>query len=124
MPRNDPPPDRFAWHPEPELLGFADPSARPALERLGAEAWAAALDYLYDHAFARSMGEPAGFGPLRETFFGPSGEPGPAPSAPTTSSEILDEFRRRLAPHQLNAYHPRTLSYFTPAPLMLSIVGE
>lgn len=125
MPRNDdPPPDRFAWHPEPELLGFADPSARPALERLGAEAWAAALDYLYDHAFSRSMGEPAGFGPLRETFFGPSGEPGPAPSAPTTSSEILDEFRRRLAPHQLNAYHPRTLSYFTPAPLMLSIVGE
>lgn len=125
MPRNDDPPaDRFAWHPEPELLGFADPSARPALERLGAEAWAAALDYLYDHAFARSMGEPAGFGPLRETFFGPSGEPGPAPSAPTTSSEILDEFRRRLAPHQLNAYHPRTLSYFTPAPLMLSIVGE
>lgn len=125
MPRNDDPPaDRFAWHPEPELLGFADPSARPALERLGAEAWAAALDYLYDHAFSRSMGEPAGFGPLRETFFGPSGEPGPAPSAPTTSSEILDEFRRRLAPHQLNAYHPRTLSYFTPAPLMLSIVGE
>jgi aromatic-L-amino-acid decarboxylase len=70
------------------------------------------------------MGEPAGFGPLRETFFGPSGEPGPAPASPTASSEILDEFRRRLAPHQLNAYHPRTLSYFTPAPLMLSIVGE
>ncbi|HET9456939.1 MAG TPA: pyridoxal-dependent decarboxylase, partial [Candidatus Limnocylindrales bacterium] len=125
MPRNDDPPaGRFDWHPEPDLIGFADPSARPALERLGSDVWAAALDYLYDHAFARSMGEPAGSGPLRETFFGPSGEPGPAPFAPTTSSEILDEFRRRLAPHQLNAYHPRTLSYFTPAPLMLSIVGE
>jgi aromatic-L-amino-acid decarboxylase len=125
VPRNDDSPaDRFEWHPEPELLRFSDPSARRALERLGSDAWAAALDYLYDHAFVRSMGEPAGFGPLRETFFGPSGEPGPAPASPTASSEILDEFRRRLAPHQLNAYHPRTLSYFTPAPLMLSIVGE
>ncbi len=29
-----------------------------------------------------------------------------------------------MAPHQLNAWHPRTLSYFTPPPLLLSIVGE
>jgi aromatic-L-amino-acid decarboxylase len=123
-PTDEPPAARFGWHPEPELLGFADPSARPALERLGAEAWAAALDYLYDHAFARSMGEPAGFADLRRTFFGPGEEPGPAPLDPTTSTDILDEFRRRLAPYQLNAYHPRTLSYFTPPPLMLSIVGE
>jgi aromatic-L-amino-acid decarboxylase len=121
---DDSPAERFAWHPEPELLGFADPAARPALERLGAEAWSAALDYLYDHAFIRAMGEPAGFAELRQTFFGPSSEPGPAPLEPTSSAEILDEFRRRVAPHQLNAYHPRSLSYFTPPPLLLSVVGE
>jgi glutamate/tyrosine decarboxylase-like PLP-dependent enzyme len=50
--------------------------------------------------------------------------PAPAPTKPTTSGALLDEFRARLAPHQLNAYHPRSLSYFTPPPLMLSIVGE
>lgn len=118
------PAERFAWHPEPDLLGFSDPAARPALERLGAEAWAAALDYLYDHAFVRSMGEPAGFAELRRTFFGATEEPGPAPIDPVASAAILDEFRRRLAPHQLNAWHPRTLSYFTPPPLLLSVVGE
>jgi glutamate/tyrosine decarboxylase-like PLP-dependent enzyme len=115
---------RFAWHPEPDLLGFSDPAARPALERLGAEAWATALDYLYDHAFVRSMGEPAGFEPLRRVFFGESGEPARSPSEPTPSADVLEEFRRRLAPHQLSAYHPRTLSYFTPAPLVMSVVGE
>ena len=37
---------------------------------------------------------------------------------------LLEEFSTRLAPHQLNAWHPRTLSYFTPPPLLLSVVGE
>ena len=125
MPPNDESPaDRFAWHPEPELLGYRDPSARPALERLGAEAWATALDYLYDHAFVRAMGEGNGYAELRESFFGPTGGPGAAPEHPTTSAGILDEFRARLAPHQLNAHHPRSLSYFTPPPLLLSVVGE
>ncbi len=82
------PADRFAWHPEPDLLGFGDAAARPALERLGAEAWAAALDYLYDHAFVRAMGEPAGYAELREAFFGPTGEPGRSPARP-------DALRRR-----------------------------
>jgi aromatic-L-amino-acid decarboxylase len=116
--------DRFAWHPEPELLGFGDLSARPALEHLGAETWAVALDFLYEHAFVRAMGEPAGYADLRRTFFGPSGGPARAPDEPSTSTAILDEFRSRLAPHQLSSYHPRSLSYFTPPPLLLSIVGE
>jgi aromatic-L-amino-acid decarboxylase len=125
MPPDDTSPnDRFDWHPEPELFGFGDPAARPALEQLGAEAWSAALDYLYDHAFVRSMGEPTGYTELRQTFFGPDGSPTPAPTDPSTSAAILDEFRTRLAPHQLNAYHPRSWSYFTPPPLLLSIVGE
>ena len=120
----DPPATRFDWHPEPDLVGFGDPSARPALEALGRDAWAAALDYLYDHAFVRAMGEPAGYVELRAEFFGPTGLPSPAPLDPTPSADLLDEFRTRVAPHQLNAYHPRSLSYFTPPPLAMSVVGE
>jgi aromatic-L-amino-acid decarboxylase len=115
---------RFDWHPEPDLLGFGDETSRPALEQLGHDAWEAALDYLYDHAFVRAMGEPAGYTELRATFFGSSGRPSPAPADPTPSAELLEEFRSRVAPHQLNAYHPRSLSYFTPPPLAMSVVGE
>jgi glutamate/tyrosine decarboxylase-like PLP-dependent enzyme len=126
MPKPDRSPNdaRFAWHPEPDLLGFGNASARPALERLGADTWAAALDYLYDHAFVRAMGEPAGYVELREVFFGSSGGPAPAPAEPTTSAGLLAEFRERVAPHNLSAYHPRSLSYFTPPPLLMSVVGE
>jgi glutamate/tyrosine decarboxylase-like PLP-dependent enzyme len=118
------PATRFDWHPEPDLIGFGDPAARPALEQLGHDAWAAALDYLYDHAFVRATGEPAGYAELREAFFGPSRAPAPAPPGPTPSADLLEEFRTRVAPHQLNAYHPRSLSYFTPPPLAMSVVGE
>ncbi len=148
---------RFPWHPEPALIGIDDaPAARAALEQLGRQAWGAGLDYLFDEALRRAMGEPTGYAELRRTFFGwtPDGTasadgaagteptagtepaagteatsaprlgPSPAPRGPTTSAALLEEFRTRLAPHQLNAYHPRALSYFTPPPLMLSIVGE
>jgi len=43
---------------------------------------------------------------------------------PTATEALIEEFRTRLAPHSLNAYHPRTLSYFTPPPLLMSIVGD
>ena len=128
--------ERFAWHPEPALLGIDDAAAsRPALEQLGRNAWSTALDYLFDEALRRAMGEPTGYTDLRRTFFGGSAAddapaaadapgPAPAPRQPTTSTDLLDEFRTRLAPHQLNGWHPRSLSYFTPPPLALSIVGE
>jgi aromatic-L-amino-acid decarboxylase len=70
------------------------------------------------------MGAPTRYTELRATFYGPTGRPGPAPCEPTTSTELLQEFRERLAPHQLNAWHPRAFGYFTPAPLWSSIVGE
>ena len=135
--------ERFGWHPEPALLGIDDAAAsRPALEQLGRETWSTALDYLFDEALRRAMGEPTGYADLRRTFFGatdadgadqplgaltvdgPPAGPAPAPRQPTTSTALLDEFRVRLAPHQLNGWHPRSLSYFTPPPLVLSIVGE
>ena len=54
------PTDRFAWHPEPELIGYGDAAtSRAAMERLGADTWATALDFLYDQAAHRAMGDPA-----------------------------------------------------------------
>ena len=113
------------WHPEPELLAFGDEqAARAALERLGEATWRTALDYLYREGVRRGVA-PVTYPGLRGQYFAPSGgRPAPAPDGPTTSAEILAEFRERLAPYLLNAYHPGTLSYFTPAPLPMSIAGE
>ena len=114
-----------AWHPEPELIDIRDPAiSRPALERLGRATWMAALDYLYDHALVRAFGEPTRYADLRAGFLGPGGRPAPAPDEPTPLADLLQEFRERVAPHQLNSWHPRALGYFTPAPLWSSIVGE
>lgn len=115
-------PSRFSWHPEPELIGFHDEAlSRPALERLGAAAWAVCLDYLYLESLRRPIG-PDTYPEMRRRLF-PSGAPAPAPRGPLPSADVLDEFRR-IAPLQYNAHHPRSFSYFTPPPLLLSIVGE
>jgi glutamate/tyrosine decarboxylase-like PLP-dependent enzyme len=116
--------ERFAWHPEPELIGYADAASRAALERLGADTWAAALDFLYDHAAVRAMGDPSPYAALRASFFGASGGPAAAPTAPMPIAAILDEFRARLAGGQMNAQHPRQFGYFTPPPLPVSMMGE
>jgi glutamate/tyrosine decarboxylase-like PLP-dependent enzyme len=116
------PSSRFAWHPEPDLVDVRDPErGRPALEGLGAAAWAACLDYLYEEALRRPTG-PDSYPELRRRLF-PDGGPAPAPRVPQASAEVLAEFRR-IAPFQYNAQHPRSFSYFTPPPLALSIVGE
>ncbi len=117
--------DRFAWHPEPELLGVRDPGAsREALRRVGDATWSAGLDYLYDHALDRAMGEPADYAELRASYFGPSGLPGPAPREPERLEAVLERFRTSIAPHTVSAWHPRSFGYFTPPPLVASIVGE
>ncbi|MEO5965741.1 MAG: pyridoxal-dependent decarboxylase [Candidatus Limnocylindrales bacterium] len=115
----------FRWHPEPELIGIRDADiSRAALERAGQATWSASLDWLYDEAMVRAMGLPTGFDKLRRMYFGDAGGPGPAPRDPQLLSAVLDEFTARIAPHTLNSYHPRALSYFTPPPLVASIVGE
>ena len=115
----------FAWHPEPEFLGVRDPEAsREALTVLGAATWEAGLDYLYDHGLERAMGPETGFEALRGRYFGPAGEPGPAPVEPTPLADLLEEFRVRIAPNTVSAWHPRSFGYFTPPPLIASIVGE
>ncbi len=115
---------RFAWHPEPDLVGYIDGAARPEMERLGADAWATALDFLYEQAAARAMGDPAPYADLRASFFGATGQPGSAPEAPSPAAVVLDEFRDRLASGQMNSQHPGQFGYFTPPPLPMSIVGE
>ena len=47
------PTERFAWHPEPDLLGYVHPATRRSLEHLGTDAWATALDFLYDETTRR-----------------------------------------------------------------------
>ena len=48
---------RFAWHPEPELIGYRDEGAsRAAMGELGDLTWKAALDFLYGQAMTRAMG--------------------------------------------------------------------
>ena len=115
----------FRWHPEPELIGLRDEAAsRDALRRAGEAAWEASLAWLYDRAMVRGTGLPTDYAALRTAYFGAAGEPGAAPHDPTTLAAVLDEFARRIAPHTLNSYHPRALSYFTPPPLVASIAGE
>ncbi|HEY3522275.1 MAG TPA: pyridoxal-dependent decarboxylase [Candidatus Limnocylindrales bacterium] len=117
--------DRFAWHPEPELIGIRDADGnRKPLEAAGEAIWSAALDYLFDHGLRRSTGQPIGYAELRARHFGANGGPAPAPRDPRPLADVLDEFRTRLAPHMLNPWHPRQFSYFTPPPLLASIAGE
>ena len=119
------PRERFPWHPEPELIAYGDATAsRAAMERLATDTWAAALDFLYDHAADRAMGDPSPYATLRRSFFGERGGPAPAPVSPTPIASILDEFRDRLAGGQMNAQHPRQFGYFTPPPLPVSMMGE
>ncbi len=116
--------DPFAWHPEPELIGFRDPArARAALEAFGAAVWDASLDYVYGEAMRRPVA-PDSYPEMRRRFFGPSSEPSPPPSGPSTSDALLREFRERVAPYVFNAQHPGAFSYFTAPPLPLSIGGE
>ena len=123
--RPDDPLAPFRWHPEPELIGVRDAGAsREALERAGEATWSASLDWLYDQAMVRAMGQPTGYAELRRAYFGERAEPGPGARRPAPLQAVLDEFTTRIAPHTLNSYHPRALSYFTPPPLVASIVGE
>jgi glutamate/tyrosine decarboxylase-like PLP-dependent enzyme len=117
---------RFAWHPEPELIGYRDEGAsRQALERLGTQTWTAALDFLYGHALVRAMGDPSPYPEARRRYFVEShGGPGSAPLDPTPAAQVIAEFQTRLAGGMMNSQHPRQFGYFTPPPLPMSIMGE
>ena len=114
----------FADLPEPELVDVRDEAvARPALERFGEAVWEEALNYLYTHAAERPL-RTLPYPQMRRTFFGPSGEPAPAPATAAKSADVLSEFRERVAPWVFNTQHRGSYSYFTPPPLPMSIAGE
>ena len=117
-------PNPFADLPEPELVDVRDEaSARPALERFGEAVWEEALHYLYTIAGERPL-RTLPYPEMRRAFFGPSGEPAPAPANAAKSADVLSEFRERVAPWVFNTQHPGSYSYFTPPPLPMSIAGE
>jgi aromatic-L-amino-acid decarboxylase len=110
--------------PDPELLDVRDPAvSRPALEALGEALWREALDWLYDRALVRPI-HPQSYPDSRRRFFGASGAPSEAPATGEPASDVLREFRERVAPMTYNAQHPGSFSYFTPPPLAMSIGGE
>ncbi|MFL5684720.1 MAG: pyridoxal phosphate-dependent decarboxylase family protein [Chloroflexota bacterium] len=121
---------RFAWHPEPELIGFRDEAtSRAALASLGAQTWHEALTYLYGIAAERAMGDASAYAEARRRYYGsdPAGPregPGPAPSDPMRAIEVVDEYVVRLSRGLMNSQHPRQFGYFTPPPLPMSIMGE
>jgi aromatic-L-amino-acid decarboxylase len=115
--------ERSPAAPDPDLVEYRDPSARPALEVLGETTWRAALDWLYGEALRRPM-HAKSYPEAREAFFGPTSRPAPAPVSPSPWDDVLDEFRTRVAPATYNAQHPGSFSYFTPPPLPSSIAGE
>ena len=115
---------RFAWHPEPELIGYRDEEAsRGPMTTLAADTWTTALDFLYGHAADRAMGDTRPHDVLRRAYHGGSG-PGPAPADPMTARAVLDEFQQRIAGGLMNSQHPRQFGYFTPPPLPMSMMGE
>ncbi|MEW6060079.1 MAG: pyridoxal-dependent decarboxylase [Actinomycetota bacterium] len=117
-------PDPFSFHPEPELIGFRDPAeARAALEELGRLAWDASLDWLCGRAMRRPIASGT-YAEMRRAFFGGTNEPAPAPTGPAKSSEVVEEFRERVAPYVFSGQHPAAYAYFTPAALPMSIAGE
>jgi glutamate/tyrosine decarboxylase-like PLP-dependent enzyme len=116
--------DPFAWHPEPELIGYRDPErARAALDALGRSVWEASLDYVYEESMRRPVA-PDTYEQMRRSYFGETSDPGPAPTVPATSDEVLREVRERIAPYVFNCQHPGAFSYFTAPPLPVSVAGE
>jgi glutamate/tyrosine decarboxylase-like PLP-dependent enzyme len=116
--------DRFDWSPEPELIDVRDEGrSRNSLEALGEQTWREALDWLYSEAMQRPI-HARTYPEARAAFFGPTNRPAPAPMSPSPWSDVMTEFRERIAPATYNAHHPRSFSYFTPPPLPGSIAGE
>lgn len=116
--------ERFGWHPEPELFDVRDAGrSRAPLEDLGERTWREALDWLYGEALRRPTA-PDLYPETRARFFGPANGPGPAPTRGRRSTDVLTEFRERMAPYLFAAQHPGSFAYFTPPPLPMAVAAE
>jgi glutamate/tyrosine decarboxylase-like PLP-dependent enzyme len=116
-------PTPFDDLPDPELIDVRDPGARDALQRFGDDVWREALGWLYGNALVRANA-PGRYAETRSAFFGDTDGPGAAPIDGRTATEVLREFRERIAPYTSNGQHPGSYSYFTPPPLPMAVAGE
>ena len=85
---------------------------------LGEATWRAALDFLYDQAMHRAMGDPATYAALRGAYFGAGGGPAAAPSSPTPASADPRRVRgpRRRWPDERPAPAPVRLLHAAATP--------
>jgi len=94
----DRPPRRRLAHPEPDLVDFASPLARPALERLGEATWKEALDWLYGVASSARCPStripPRASATSRRAAGGPRPPPLSRPRAPRSSPSSASASRR------------------------------
>ena len=109
--------------PDPALLDVRADGARQAFEQLAADTHREAFDWLFGPALDRPI-HPESYPESRARFFGPTGEPAPAPAHGAPSADVLRAFRDRVAPMTFNSQHPASFSYFTPPPLAMSVAGE
>ena len=91
--------------PDPALLDVRADGAREALEALATSTTREAFDWLFDRALERPI-HPEGYPESRARFFGPTGEPAPAPAIGAPADTVLRTFRERVAPMTFNAQHP------------------
>ena len=123
--RPDDPLDAFRWHPEPELIGIRDAAtSRAALERAGEATWRRASTGCTTRRWSARWARPPATPSCGASTSARPAARARRPRDPAPLDAVLAEFTTRIAPHTLNSYHPRALSYFTPPPLVASIVGE
>jgi glutamate/tyrosine decarboxylase-like PLP-dependent enzyme len=106
--------------PEDPAIFYRDPTrSREALRRIGHDSIEAALDYLYGEAMRRPLA-PETYAEARRIYAPEDAAPGEG----KTAGEVLEEVRRRIFPHSMNAHHPRTFCYFTAPPPIMAVMGD
>lgn len=93
------------------------------LRRVGHAAWELCLRFLTEQGLQRPIG-PETVSQMRSLVFGDDGRPSSMPVGPTPLEAVLEEIATRISPASFSSWHPRSFSYFTPPPLIASVVGD
>ena len=117
---------RFAWHPEPDLIGFGDASSRPALEALGREPGTRRSTTSTTTPSSGRWASPPGTRELRETFFGRDRPARPAaPARPDPVRRAPRRVPRPASPRTSSTPTTRARSATSPRRRWrMSVVGE
>lgn len=100
-----------------------DVSGADASPQLGNDVWELCLRFLRDIALERPIG-PQTVAEMRSLVYGGAGEPRPAPVAGMPLHEVLSDVEHHILPAMFSSWHPRSFSYFTPPPMLASILGD